>query len=151
MLQNSVKLLGLATTTLLLTLTPSLIPEMGSFSTLLQAQTVEKNIEELQLNQPITRQIKDKEIHSYLISLEEGEYIRLIVDQLSVDVVVKLLNPKGKQILWEDSMGRSPELLSTIAEITGDYILQIHRFGIDDPFGINDRTPKDALVRRIFD
>src|SRR5689334_12662474 len=63
----------------------------------------------LKLNQPIERDLAGGNAHDYLITLGEGQYMRLVVEQQNIDVVLTLFGPDTKQIVIvdDDSTGKA--------------------------------------------
>lgn len=64
---------------------------------------------------------------SYTFSLEAGQYLHLIVEQLGVDVFATIRSPAGQLLLRVDSpsAGQGPEDLFLVAEETGVHVLEI--------------------------
>src|SRR5262245_41407138 len=57
----------------------------------------------LEAGKPIEREMAGGQKHYYKIALEAGQYLRLIVDQRGIDLIVTLLGPDGKRIFTMDS------------------------------------------------
>jgi len=76
---------------------------------------------------PIERELAGGQSHSYQITLTEGQFLEVIVEQRGIDVVVRLLGPDGKQIAEFDSEIRrqGQETVSQVAEIAGSYRLNV--------------------------
>jgi CHAT domain-containing protein/Tfp pilus assembly protein PilF len=81
----------------------------------------------LKLNQPIERALADGNAHDYLITLGEGQYMRIVVEQQNIDVVLTLFGPDSKQIVIvdNDSTGKAEERISQVAATPGAYRLNI--------------------------
>ena len=73
------------------------------------------------------RDLAAHQAHSYSIALTAGQYVRLIIHQRGIAVEVTLFDPDGKQLskVFSHSQTREPELVSIIAEITGNYRLEV--------------------------
>jgi CHAT domain-containing protein/Tfp pilus assembly protein PilF len=88
-----------------------------------------READELELNKLIERQMSGEEVHSYFIRVREKEFLRVVVDQRGIDVVVTLFGPPptGKQLVEVDSPNgpKGPEPLQIIAEEVGTYRLEI--------------------------
>ncbi len=69
--------------------------------------------QDLVFGEQIERQIAGGELHSYAITLEAGQYLRIAVEQRMVEVVTSLLNADGKSLIEVDSAGK--ETASVIA------------------------------------
>ncbi|HEV7643513.1 MAG TPA: CHAT domain-containing protein [Pyrinomonadaceae bacterium] len=81
----------------------------------------------LSIGKTVEREIKGGEAHTYSIPVSAGQYIRIIVDQRSADVVLALFREDGKKLMEVDSPNGTSglESLSVIAETTGTYRLVI--------------------------
>src|SRR5215470_4589251 len=87
----------------------------------------EKDIRPLEPGKPIERELAGGQSHSYQIALTEGQYLRVVVEQRGVDVVVTLLSPDGKKLIDVDSPNgaQGPEPLQWIVEAAGTYWLEV--------------------------
>ncbi|HSE37585.1 MAG TPA: tetratricopeptide repeat protein [Blastocatellia bacterium] len=84
--------------------------------------------QEIVVNQPIAREMKGGEEHSYQVKLSAGQHARVVVDQKGIDVVLVLLGADGKPLLEVDnnlSGTRGMEVVSLLAEVSGDYRLNV--------------------------
>ncbi len=63
----------------------------------------------------------------YQVALVSGQYLRLVVTQLGIDVVLTLSAPDGKKVFRQDSPNGpdGPEPLSWIATESGNYSLEV--------------------------
>lgn len=68
------------------------------------------------------------EVHFRDFSLHAGDFLRVVVEQQGIDVVLSLLGPENQEILRVDSPnGREgPEEILQIAELPGRYRVEIH-------------------------
>jgi CHAT domain-containing protein/Tfp pilus assembly protein PilF len=78
---------------------------------------------QLESGKPIERELAASQSHSYQMALTAGQYVKLLIEQRGIDVVVKLFGPDGKQVAEFDSESRpqGAETLEWIAEATGSY------------------------------
>src|SRR5687768_13291729 len=79
----------------------------------------------LTLGQPVAREMRGGEQHTYQVTLSAGQYARLAVDQKGIDVVLALLGADGKPLLEVDnnlSGTRGREVVSLVAEVSGAYL-----------------------------
>ena len=92
-----------------------------------QVETRPTDIRFLKLGEPVERELKGGESHSYRARLEAGQYLKVVVEQRGIDVVVRLSGPDGKQIAEVDSPNgaRGPEPVDAIAEAAGEYRLEV--------------------------
>ena len=82
----------------------------------------------LLVGQPVAREMRGGEQHTYHVSLSAGQYARVVVDQKGIDVVLALLGADGKPILEVDnnlSGTRGIEVVSLLAEVSGDFGLSV--------------------------
>jgi tetratricopeptide (TPR) repeat protein len=75
----------------------------------------------------IERELKGDEHHSYQVNITEGRYFSALVNQNGIDVVVRVTDGTGKQILEVDSPNgkQGPEPIQFIAEQTGSYLIEV--------------------------
>jgi tetratricopeptide (TPR) repeat protein len=85
--------------------------------------------QQLNPGEPIERKLAGGESHyyAYQLSLAAGQYVKLVVDQRGIDLVVRLFGPDGKQIREYDSEIRTlgEEAVSWVAEAAGSYRLDV--------------------------
>jgi CHAT domain-containing protein/tetratricopeptide (TPR) repeat protein len=111
----------------------------------------------LDLGKPIEGELRGGGTHSYIVHIEAGHFVHVIVLQEGVDVAETLFDPGGKKIVEMDSLNGSygPESLSAIAEISGDFRLDVTASSSETTGGqfevrIADlRAPTDADHTRI--
>jgi len=91
----------------------------------------------LEPGKPIEREMRGGEKHSYAVHAEAGQFIHAIVDQLGIDVVLTLYAPDDKPVGSMDSPNgiSGLEQISTIAEATGIYKLEVASGDKDAPAG----------------
>ncbi|MDT5296307.1 MAG: hypothetical protein QOJ76_3187 [Acidobacteriota bacterium] len=87
----------------------------------------------IELAKPFERELKGGQSHAYRLALETGQYMRLVVNQKGIDVVVTLFGPDGRKVSEVDSPNGSegPEPLSLITAATGQYRLEVSSTGKD--------------------
>src|SRR6266542_1195187 len=87
----------------------------------------EKDVRRLEPGQPIRRELEGGQEQSYRIELSAGQYLKVIVEQRGIDVAIVLSGPDGKQILEFDteSRGEGREVVSQVAEVTGEHRLMV--------------------------
>ncbi len=91
------------------------------------AQQVNKDATSLEIGKPIERELQPNEAHTYQVNLSLNQYLRVVVDQRGIDVVVRLFNPDGKKIAEVDSPNgeHGPEPVSVVGDQTGSYRLEV--------------------------
>src|SRR5262245_18909927 len=87
----------------------------------------EKEARPLEPGKPIERELAGGQSHAYQITLSAGQFMKVIVEQRGIDVVVGLLGPDARQIMEFDSEIRSQgqETVWQVAEVAGSYRLNI--------------------------
>jgi CHAT domain-containing protein/Tfp pilus assembly protein PilF len=81
----------------------------------------------LEPGKAIKRELAGVHSHTYQIRLSAGQFLKVVVEQQGIDVVVQLSGPGGEQIVEFDSEGRSQgqELAPFVAEADGVYLLTV--------------------------
>src|SRR5262245_1113569 len=81
----------------------------------------------LEVGKPAERQMAGGQVHRYQLLLSGGEYLRLVVEQRGIDLVVAVFDPEGKEICRIDSPNgtQGPEIVYLIAKSSGAYRLEV--------------------------
>jgi CHAT domain-containing protein len=81
----------------------------------------------LQLGVPVKSQMAGKEVHAYQMTLAQGQYVCVVVEQLGIDVSVRILGPDKKSLIEMDSPNglRGTESVSIVAQVPGVYTLEL--------------------------
>ncbi len=84
--------------------------------------------EQLALGKPVTKQLKNDEIHSYTVKLEREQFLALSIEQHDVDVITKAFAPNGELLGEFDTptSGRGTELVRIGAAVSGAYRFDIY-------------------------
>ena len=87
----------------------------------------EKDARPLEPGKPIERELAGGQSHAYQITLSAGQFMKVIIEQRGIDVVVGLLGPDAKQVMEFDSEIRSQgqETVWQVAEVAGSYRLNV--------------------------
>jgi len=93
----------------------------------------EREVQILDTSQPIKRKIGGCESHYFRIMFLTDQYSRIVVNQLGLDVSVKLYQPDGKMVAQSDRMigAYGPETISWVAETAGSYKLEVSSASAD--------------------
>lgn len=85
------------------------------------------DVREIKVGEPIERELSGGEAQSYRVMLTAGQYVKVVVEQKGIDVVVRLFTPDGKTVTAPDNPNRTQgqEGLSTITESVGEYRLEV--------------------------
>ncbi len=98
---------------------------------LLSANTAESQPESaypLTMGQPVAREMRGGEQHTYQLTLTAGQYARVALEQKGIDVVLALLAPDGTTLLEVDnnlSGTRGMEMVSLVADAGGTYVFNV--------------------------
>jgi tetratricopeptide (TPR) repeat protein len=87
-----------------------------------------KDIQMLEPGKPSEREIAGGQIHYYLIRLASRQYLRLLVNQRGVDVMLEFVGPTGNKLPEVDVPGghsERPREISLIIDTPGIYTLEI--------------------------
>src|SRR5262245_2036300 len=81
----------------------------------------------LNLNQPVSASLKGSESHGYKLHAEARMFVRLMVMQQGVNVLLSAHDSSGQRLTRvDDHYGRvGPQLLEFVAETSGDYVVRV--------------------------
>ena len=107
----------------------------------------------LQPGSPIERELKPGQVHEYTINLAENQFIQITVDQLEIDVIVRVLSPSGKPLGEFDSPngGEGPEHVSFVASTGGVYRVSVAPLDPKDTTTTGNYKIKIVEIRRATD
>ena len=107
----------------------SLIHQQGAV-----AQT-SPDITTLELGKLIEREVGRAQKHTYQLTLDEGQYAGVVVEQRGIDLLVRVLGPDGKQISEFDDEIRpnGQEMPELVAGGAGSYRLSVESKRQNDP------------------
>lgn len=97
----------------------------------------------------LEREIRGGESHAYPVLLEKGQFLRVVVDQNGVDVVVRLVDPGGTQVLSVDSLTGTTgeEDCAAVAEQTGRYRIEVSADSGKGGYGLRVKGPRPPSKR----
>lgn len=102
-----------------------LVPLILCLSLTSFAQT-KNEIRPLVPGQPVEREIAGGESHTFQITLQAGQLLRVVTEPKAIDVVLVLVSPDGKQLREANLTGAGGrEALSAEAAVSGDYRLTV--------------------------
>ena len=120
----------------------------------MRSTQAEKDIQTLLLDKPVERDLAGGQAHRYLLALAAAQYLHLIVEQLGVDVVVRVTGPDGKPVIEIDSPNNTQGLepIDLLAGDSGTYQFEVSALEKDAPSGryririaeVRPATPQDA-------
>ena len=106
------------------------ILSVGKISRAQQLQHLDKEIRTLEQGKPFDGIISGTEVHSYLVTLTKGLFLRAVVEQWDFDLVVKVFSPDGRELFEIKGHHVKQELEPIIVEIeaktSGSYRLDIY-------------------------
>jgi hypothetical protein len=81
----------------------------------------------LQAGTPIERTLGGAQSHNYTVSLDEGQFLQLVVDQRGIDVIVRVFSPRGKLLGEFDTPNgdQGPENVTVVAIAAGSYRIEV--------------------------
>lgn len=82
----------------------------------------------LVVGQPVAREMRGGEQHTYQVNLSAGQYARIVVEQKGIDIVLALSGADGRTLLEVDnnlSGTRGMEVVSLIAEVSGSQLFNV--------------------------
>jgi hypothetical protein len=71
---------------------------VSAISSVQQIQIQDKEIRTLEQGKPLEDKISGTDVHTYRISLSKGYFLRAVVEQWSIGLVVKLFRPDGRAL-----------------------------------------------------
>ena len=96
--------------------------------TLLSTTVFAQETQDVRRGQSIPGTLASDSEHRFALSLDENTFVFGEVDQLTVDVVVTVLDPDGEQVRRFDSPARGPEKFTFESEAAGRYIIEVTPF-----------------------
>ncbi|MBA3242788.1 MAG: CHAT domain-containing protein [Acidobacteria bacterium] len=100
---------------------PSLFTHSAPFA------IVQGDIATLTPSEIIEREMTTGDSHSFRVALKAGQYLRVVIEQKGINLIVTLLEPGGEKMVVVDNPSGSygPEYVSFVAEKEGEYLLQL--------------------------
>jgi CHAT domain-containing protein/tetratricopeptide (TPR) repeat protein len=102
--------------------TTKAVPE-SPHSKELPPQTTEHRL--LEHDKPIERELRGNEHHFYRIPVASGQFVRVFVDQLSINVAIVLYGPDGSKLVQKNRSTIATETLLILGEPSSEYRLEI--------------------------
>ena len=123
----------------------TVIVPFSAFATRLQSNTAD--IRTLEAGKQIEREIAAGDLHTYQINLEAGQFLRAVVNQRGIDLVVTVVGPDGKKIADIDSPNgvNGPEPVNLSAKTTGAYRIEVRSLDKDAKPGRYDVKIEELL------
>jgi CHAT domain-containing protein len=83
----------------------------------------------------LDREVRGGEVHVYPVELQEGWFLRVIVEEDGVDLALRLLDPQGNPVTGTDSLSRGraeeKEDLAALVDKAGTYHFEVVASGRD--------------------
>ncbi len=85
----------------------------------------------------VMRALAGGETHLFRVSLDAGQYVRVVVEQQGIDVAVALISPNKERLVEVDSPNgnRGPEPISAVVAQTGEYLIEVRAPNKNAPAG----------------
>ena len=99
-----------------------------SISAVNVAKSPQERAASLAVGPPVVREMRGGEQHTYQVSLNAGQYARIVVEQKGIDVVLALSGADGKPLVEVDnnlSGTRGMEAVSLVADVSGSYVVNV--------------------------
>ena len=92
-----------------------------------QPQPTTPDVLTLEPGKAIERTLAPGETHAYQIAIEAGQFLRAVVTQRGIDVVVTVTGPAAQKLAEVDSPNGTdgPEPVSLVADVAGTYRIEI--------------------------
>jgi CHAT domain-containing protein/predicted negative regulator of RcsB-dependent stress response len=102
-----------------------------------QDQSRDRKLLTLEVNKPVTRELSGTETEDFELQLEASQYANVVVEELSIDVSVSLVDPNGKLTLQVDNpiQALTTESLLFITETSGNYRIIVRPVRAKSPRG----------------
>jgi CHAT domain-containing protein len=86
---------------------------------------------------PITRELSGGQKHVYQLTLAEGQYARVVIEQRGIDVSIRLIGVKSEAIFNfnEEYRTQGQEYVEVVAESAGPYQLLVRPSSVSAPAG----------------
>jgi len=107
--------------------TPSIYSVVPNAPHTNEARQDDQQVQRLERDKPIERELAGGQSHSYQLSLDAGQYVKLVIEQRGIDVIAQLSGPDGKLITEfnSDSRNQGQETVEQVAEAVGSYKLKV--------------------------
>lgn len=105
-------------------------PEQGSNRAIAmqaaRSEARQTEIRELKQGQVIERELAGGEAHTYRIAPASGQYLKVVVEQKGIDVMVRIVGPDGKKLTEVDNdPAVGFESAFVVSEASGDHRLEV--------------------------
>ncbi|MBL8149128.1 MAG: tetratricopeptide repeat protein [Blastocatellia bacterium] len=105
--------------------------------TIIYGQTVKPTENRLKIGEMISKQLKGEEKEDFYLEAKENEYIKIVVEQKGIDVLVKVYDPEAKEIFEIDSPNgtQGEEPVELVTEKSGLYKIEVSSLEKSAPLG----------------
>lgn len=106
-----------------------------------------RQIRDLELGKPIERELAPADTHSYRITLRTGEFLKAVVDQRGIDVVVAVYSPENQKVFEGDSPNgdKGPEPINLQVKTSGSYRIDVFSLEKNVPIGRYEIRAEEVL------
>jgi tetratricopeptide (TPR) repeat protein len=92
-----------------------------------------QDLRTLEPGKAVEREIAGGESHAYQVKLTAGQFMRVMVDQKGIDLVVALIAPNREQLVEANILSSGQESLSHEVAVSGDYRIIIRTLAATAP------------------
>lgn len=112
------------------------------------AQSSASDVRSLERGKTIERDLTGGEVHNYQVPLESGQFLRAVVIQRGIDVIVTVVGPDGQKILQVDSPNgaNGPEPVALAAKASGLHRIEVRALNKDAGPGRYDVKVEEVLT-----
>lgn len=103
------------------------------------------------LGRSISRELSSGEVHSYQITVESAQYIRLLAEQHAIDLGLKLYEPNGQVLVELNCRHYGPTPLSFISEGAGVFRLEVRSLETEPSRGTYELRTEEIRPSRTTD
>ena len=106
------------------------------------------DVRTLEQGRTLEGEIAAGEVHAYRVDLEAGQFLRAVVNQRGIDLVVSVIGPDGQKIAEVDSPtgANGPEPVSFAPKVSGAYRLEVRALQKDAKPGRYDIKIEEVLT-----
>ena len=95
------------------------------------------DVRDIKVAEPIERELSGGGVHTYSVSLTQGQYLKVIVDQKGIDVIIRVFAPDGQKLREvNETPAAVVESTFLIADAAGMYRVEVEASSKDAKAGI---------------
>jgi tetratricopeptide (TPR) repeat protein len=123
----------------------------GTAIGLMAATPRAQGVRQLTAAVPIERELSTGQVHTYRLTLDRGDFVRITIEQRGIDVAAALIDPHGREVAATDAMDDEyrPEIIVAIADVAGTFTATARptaRTGARGHYAIHVESPRPAAA-----